>query len=316
MRTEDPRFLTTGGVYTADVEDEQLAGACHVHFVRSAVAHARIRSIDLSAALKAPGVIAAFTGADLAGLPVQAPPMPEVINTQMGQPLDLDSNGYCANRWIQTSSSSGQIGLGAPTSWTTIHFSGTNFQNISWFKVGSCGNATEVDNITVSYSMPLTVTITSQPTNQLVVAGSNAQFSVTAIGSQPLVYQWLFNQTNLLSGATNATLILSNVSNNLAGYYSVVVTNVYGSATSVLATLTILKTTPTLTWTNPAAIPYGTALGSTQLNASANVPGTFAYNPASGAVLSAGTDTLSVVFTPTDTTNYNSATGSVSLDRK
>jgi carbon-monoxide dehydrogenase large subunit len=87
MRTEDPRFLTTGGVYTADVEDEQLAGACHVHFVRSAVAHARIRSIDLSAALKAPGVIAAFTGADLAGLPVQAPPMPEVINTQMGQPL-------------------------------------------------------------------------------------------------------------------------------------------------------------------------------------------------------------------------------------
>src|ERR1039458_3631685 len=82
-----PRFLTTGGVYTADVEDEQLAGACHVHFVRSAVAHARIRSIDLSAALKAPGVIAAFPGADLAGLPVQAPPMPEVINTQMGQPL-------------------------------------------------------------------------------------------------------------------------------------------------------------------------------------------------------------------------------------
>jgi aerobic carbon-monoxide dehydrogenase large subunit len=87
MRTEDPRFLTTGGVYTADVENEQLAGACHVHFVRSAVAHARIRSIDLSAALEAPGVIAAFTGADLAGLPVQAPPMPELINTQMGQPL-------------------------------------------------------------------------------------------------------------------------------------------------------------------------------------------------------------------------------------
>ena len=38
IRTEDPRFLTTGGVYTADLTDEQLAGACHVHFVRSAVA--------------------------------------------------------------------------------------------------------------------------------------------------------------------------------------------------------------------------------------------------------------------------------------
>ena len=73
IRTEDPRFLTTGGVYTADVEDERLAGACHVHFVRSAVAHARIRSVDVSAALAAPGVIAAFTGADLADLPGARP---------------------------------------------------------------------------------------------------------------------------------------------------------------------------------------------------------------------------------------------------
>jgi carbon-monoxide dehydrogenase large subunit len=84
IRTEDPRFLTTGGVYTDDI---RLPGACHVHFVRSAVAHARLRSVDVSAALEAPGVIAAFTGADLAGLPPMAPPMPAMINAQMGQPL-------------------------------------------------------------------------------------------------------------------------------------------------------------------------------------------------------------------------------------
>jgi carbon-monoxide dehydrogenase large subunit len=84
IRTEDPRFLTTGGVYT---DDMQLPGACHVHFVRSAVAHARIRSVDVSAALEAPGVIAAFTGADLADLPLAAPPMAGLINAQMGQPL-------------------------------------------------------------------------------------------------------------------------------------------------------------------------------------------------------------------------------------
>ena len=59
MRTEDPRFLTTGGVYTADLHDEQLAGACHVQFVRSPIAHGRIRSVDLDAARQAPGVIAA-----------------------------------------------------------------------------------------------------------------------------------------------------------------------------------------------------------------------------------------------------------------
>ena len=76
QRVEDPRFLTTGGVYTADLRDERLAGAVHVYFVRSTVAHARIGSVDVSAALDAPGVIAAFTGADLAeaGL-APVPPM-------------------------------------------------------------------------------------------------------------------------------------------------------------------------------------------------------------------------------------------------
>jgi carbon-monoxide dehydrogenase large subunit len=84
LRTEDPRFLTTGGVYTYDV---RLPGACHVHFVRSAVAHARIRSVDVSAALAEPGVIAAFTGADLADLPLLGLPLPPgMINDQMGQP--------------------------------------------------------------------------------------------------------------------------------------------------------------------------------------------------------------------------------------
>ena len=87
LRTEDPAFLTTGGVYTSDVADGRLAGACHVYFVRSPVAHARIRSLDVSAALSAPGVAAVFTGADLAGLQPLAPPMPGMINERMRQPL-------------------------------------------------------------------------------------------------------------------------------------------------------------------------------------------------------------------------------------
>jgi hypothetical protein len=70
---------------------------------------------------------------------------------------------------------------------------------------------------------------------------------------------------------------------------------------------------PLLTWTTPAAIIYGTALSSNQLNATANVPGTFVYNPASGTLLPAGTNTLSVVFNPTDALDYTSATDSVSL---
>jgi aerobic carbon-monoxide dehydrogenase large subunit len=42
LRTEDPLFLTRGGLYTDDVEDERLTGALHVTFVRSPLAHARI----------------------------------------------------------------------------------------------------------------------------------------------------------------------------------------------------------------------------------------------------------------------------------
>jgi uncharacterized repeat protein (TIGR02543 family) len=55
------------------------------------------------------------------------------------------------------------------------------------------------------------------------------------------------------------------------------------------------------TWTNPTIIIEGTALSSTQLNATASVPGTFAYEPKAGALLDPGKNTLKVVFTPTDT---------------
>ncbi len=66
---------------------------------------------------------------------------------------------------------------------------------------------------------------------------------------------------------------------------------------------------PVVTWPAPAAIPYGTALGATQLNATANVPGTFAYTPALGTVLNAGADqVLTLVFTPDDSVTYESVT--------
>src|SRR5215470_6798360 len=83
LRTEDPRFLTTGGVYTEDVTDEQLAGACHVFFVRSPVAHARISGIDKTAALAAPGVLAVYSAEDVADLPVIDPLSPGLMNVKM-----------------------------------------------------------------------------------------------------------------------------------------------------------------------------------------------------------------------------------------
>jgi hypothetical protein len=78
-------------------------------------------------------------------------------------------------------------------------------------------------------------------------------------------------------------------------------------------TYTIQQATPTITWTPPAAISYGTLLDAAQLNAMASVAGTYAYTPTFGALLSAGIHTLSVTFTPADNTAYWQATTSVQL---
>src|SRR5438874_847850 len=84
---------------------------------------------------------------------------------------------------------------------------------------------------------------------------------------------------------------------------------------SKTVSINVLKATPTITWTTPADIIYGTALGATQLDATASVPGTFVYMPPIGTVLSAGTaQTLSVAFTPTDAANYTTASKTVSIN--
>lgn len=91
-----------------------------------------------------------------------------------------------------------------------------------------------------------------------------------------------------------------------AGAYTVTVTangNFSGSGTG---TVTIAKATPVVTWNPSSPIVYGVAIGAAQLNASANVPGTFSYAASLGTVLPAGVRTLGATFTPTAANNYQS----------
>ncbi len=83
------------------------------------------------------------------------------------------------------------------------------------------------------------------------------------------------------------------------------------TSTSATVSLTVAKANPIVSWATPAAITYGTGLSGTQLNASANVPGTFAYRPGAGAVLSTGASSIRVTFTPTDAADYNGGSASV-----
>ena len=70
------------------------------------------------------------------------------------------------------------------------------------------------------------------------------------------------------------------------------------------ADLVVNKATPTITWSNPASIVFGTPLSATQLNATSSVAGTFSYNPTNGAILNAGTNTLTAIFSATDMNNF------------
>ena len=75
-----------------------------------------------------------------------------------------------------------------------------------------------------------------------------------------------------------------------------------------------VSTTPQVTWRSPTPIVYGTLLGTAQLDASANVPGTFTYTPAAGNLLDAGSgQTLSVTFTPQDATDYTTAAATTTI---
>ena len=81
--------------------------------------------------------------------------------------------------------------------------------------------------------------------------------------------------------------------------------------TSVI--VNVQQAAPGVTWPVPAPISFGTALSAAQLDATASVPGTFVYAPPTGAILGAGTQALSVTFTPSDAINYSPVDQTVSL---
>jgi hypothetical protein len=104
--------------------------------------------------------------------------------------------------------------------------------------------------------------VSTQPASQTVQAGSSATFSVIASGSPSLAYQWRFN-SNSISGATNASVTLTDVQQADVGNYSVIVTNSAGSVTSsnaVLAVTNPVVVVSTLPIYEPLAYAPGSAL--------------------------------------------------------
>ena len=101
-----------------------------------------------------------------------------------------------------------------------------------------------------------------QPKDQMALIGGSADFSVTVSSGVPVAYQWFFNDTNLIVGATNSSLLLTNIQFDQVGFYSVRVTNFYGSAQSSTATMSI---TPLIVPNNAATVQTGSGIEDTFL---------------------------------------------------
>jgi len=112
------------------------------------------------------------------------------------------------------------------------------------------GSVTSAYALLTVNPVPVAPSITLQPVSQTVPAGETVTFTVAAVGTAPLSYQWQRNGVNL-AGATSAALTLPSVTSADAGDYRALVSNVAGSVTSATATLTVTVATPTISITSP-----------------------------------------------------------------
>ena len=193
-----------------------------------------------------------------------------------------------------------QVGMGTPVGANSI----TNTASVSTSDELNTANNTASDSATVNQATP--VIDWSNPAD--IIYGttlSSTQLNATAsFNGSPVPGTFVY---------TPAAGALLNAGNNqtLSVVFTPTDTTNFGTA-SASVKINVLKATPQINWSNPADIVYGTPLSNTQLNATASfnnntLPGSFAYTPSLGAVLSAGINqTLSTLFTPTDTTNFNS----------
>ncbi len=151
---------------------------------------------------------------------------------------------------------------------------------------------------TSTYGMAVTFTasVPSGLTGEVTFLDSG-----TAIGSAVLQQNSATLTTSLLSAGTHTITAAwpGNVS--------------MGSMTSPSIVQIVKQAVPMLAWLAPVPITYGTALSALQLNATSSAQGTFSYSPVAGTILTPGTYTLSVNFTPTDMLDYTTATQTAQL---
>ena len=203
-----------------------------------------------------------ISGALVPGTFIYTPPSGTVLNVGMEQTL---STTFTPNDTVNYTTTSANVSINVTPSTPTIFWS---------------------NPADIAYGTPL----------------SNIQLNANA--SVPGTFVYIPPSGTILSAGSNQTLTATFTPNDTVNY------------TIASATVSInVKVAPTITWSNPADIVYGTPLSNVQLDANASVPGTFVYTPQSGTVLSADLNQiLTTTFTPTDIANYTTASANVSIN--
>lgn len=206
--------------------------------------------------------------------------------------------------------SGGSANVGGTFTWTapaTTPNVGTPSEPVLFTPTDTTDYTTVTGATTVTVTSS-TATVTTWPTATAIMYGQTLASSVLTGGAASVagVFSWTAPSTAPSVGAQAESVTFT--PNDTTDYPKVT-----GSAT-----VTVGKATPTIVWAAPSAINYGTVLSPAVLDATASfkgvtVPGTFTYQPAAGAMLQAGTQSLTATFVPADSTDLGSAQSAVSI---
>jgi hypothetical protein len=191
-----------------------------------------------------------------------------------------------------------------PASGTKLNAGSNQSLSVTFTPADAANYTSAVKQVTINVSKATPSLIWSNPAD--IICG-------TALSTTQL------NATSLVDGTFSYTPISGTKLNagsnqNLSATFTPADAANYTSATKQV-TINVSKATPSITWSNPSDIVYGTTLSATQLNATSSVTGTFIYTPAINSKLNAGSaQQLSVTLSPTDDINYLTTTAKVSIN--
>jgi len=167
---------------------------------------------------------------------------------------------------------------------------------------GNYGAAAEItQSVTASLASQATLTVTGLPT---AAQAYGTTFTVGTSGGSGTGTVSFTASGACSVNSTSGLVTMTSGTGSCSVYATKASDSNYRSATSATVSVNAALAMPTISWSTPTAITYGTALSTTQLDAALSVAGSCTYSPGAGIVLQAGTQKLTANCTPTNTTDY------------